>query len=188
MIFRLLREIALCGCGLATLGLLISAHAQGPGGPPPGGMPPGGGPPGGAGPGGFGPGGLGNPGNAARSNSRSENGATRSSHQLGPVGRWWDDKSVIKSIGLRKDQQKKMDAIFDSNRQAILDSYHSFLTEQAKLDKLNKDPKSDQASIFATIDSVGKAHVALQKTTAHVLLQIRQEMDPAQIAKLEKLP
>jgi Spy/CpxP family protein refolding chaperone len=182
---RLLRDIVLSTCMIAATGLLISAQAQGPGGPPHGG------PPGGAGPGGFGPGGPGNMGganNVPRPGSRSDSGAARSSQQFGPVGRWWDDKSVVKSIGLRKDQQKKMDTIFDSNRQAILDSYHSFLSEQAKLDKLNKDPKSDQASIFAAIDSVSKARAALQKTTAQMLLQIRQEMNSEQITKLEKLP
>jgi Spy/CpxP family protein refolding chaperone len=80
-----------------------------------------------------------------------------------------------------------MDTIFDSNRQAILASYRSFLSEQAKLDKLTKDPNSDQASIFAAIDSVSHARAALQKSTAQMLLQIRQEMDPEQIAKLEKI-
>jgi hypothetical protein len=104
------------------------------------------------------------------------------------VGRWWDDKSVIQAIGLRKDQQRKMDLIFNNNKPAILQSYKAFLNEQSKLDAVNKDPKADQTTTFATIDAVSKARASLQKATAQMLLQIRQEMDPEQIDKLEKLP
>jgi Spy/CpxP family protein refolding chaperone len=114
-------------------------------------------------------------------------GINHSSQQFGPVGRWWDDKSVIKTLGLSKDQQKKMDVIFEQNKPAILQSYKAFLSEQAKLDKLNKDSKSDQASVFAEIDSVSKARATLQKATAQMLIEVRQQMDEGQISKLEKL-
>ena len=41
--------------------------------------------------------------------------------QLGPPGqRWWDDKSMVKSLKLRPDQQAHMDAIFEQNRNALL--------------------------------------------------------------------
>jgi Spy/CpxP family protein refolding chaperone len=106
---------------------------------------------------------------------------------LGPVGRWWDDKSVAQTVGLRKDQQKKMDTIFNANKPAILDSYKTFLNEQAKLDALEKDPQTDKTRLFAAIDAVSQARASLQKATAQMLLQIRQQMDPDQITKLEKV-
>jgi Spy/CpxP family protein refolding chaperone len=168
----------------------VLAQGQGPGGPPHGGPPPGAsgpGSPGGGPPGAGGPGGPGGPSNSVKG-SRGTNGGPRSSQQFGPVGRWWDDKSVIKTIGISKEQQTKMDAIFDANKPAILDSYKKFLSQQSALEKVNKDPKADQATVFAAIDSVSKARAALQKTTAQMLLQIRQQMDQEQIAKLEKLP
>jgi Spy/CpxP family protein refolding chaperone len=175
---------------VATAGLLLGAgalaFAQGPGGPPHGGTPPGTQP--GGQPGGPGPGGQPGPNSPSSSSPHASSAATRSSQQFGPVGRWWDDKSVIKAVGIGKDQQKKMDAIFDANKPAILESYKKFLSEQAALDKINKDPKSDQATIFAAIDSVSKARASLQKATAQMLLEIRQQMAPDQIVKLEKLP
>ena len=168
---------------IATAGLLLGigtlAFAQGPGGPPHSAPPPSSQP--GGQPGGMGPGGP--PG----SSSRPSGATARSGQQFGPVGRWWDDKSVVKAVGIGKDQQKKMDAIFDANKPAILESYKKFLSEQAALDKVNKDPKSDQATIFAAIDSVSKARASLQKATAQMLLEIRQQMAPNQIVKLEKL-
>jgi Spy/CpxP family protein refolding chaperone len=183
-----LLKIAIAIAGL-SLGMGTLALAQGPGGPPhgnpPPGMPPGmqpGGQPGG-------PGGPPGPSNAGPqpSGSRASSATSRSSQQFGPVGRWWDDRSVVKTVGIGKEQQKKMDAIFDANKPAILESYKKFLSEQSALDKINKDPKSDQATIFAAIDAVSKARASLQKATAQMLLEIRQQMNADQISKLEKL-
>jgi Spy/CpxP family protein refolding chaperone len=105
--------------------------------------------------------------------------------QFGPVGRWWDDKSVMQAIGLSRVQQKKMDNIFDANKPAILDSYKTFLKAQANLSAVNKDPQSDKTRVFAAIDAVNEARSSLQKATSAMLLQIRQEMEPAQIDKLQ---
>lgn len=129
-----------------------------------------------------------NQSHAAGGNSRSQGGTAHSSGQFGPVGRWWDNKSVVQTIGLRKEQQKKMDVIFNANKPAILEAYKTFLSEQSKLNTINKNPQADQASTFAAIDAVNNARASLQKATAQMLLQIRKEMDPDQIAKLEKLP
>jgi hypothetical protein len=180
------RLLLVCACLLfaARLGALAQAPGGGPphGGPPPGSVGSGG--PGGPG----GPGSGSPPPSSSGAAGKSATGSgTRSSVQFGPVGRWWDDKSVVKTVGLTKDQQKKMDGIFDANKPAILQAYKTFLSEQSKLDKLNKDPKVDQQTLFTQIDAVSKARSSLEKATAQMLLGIRQQMDAAQIAKLEKL-
>jgi Spy/CpxP family protein refolding chaperone len=108
--------------------------------------------------------------------------------QFGPAGRWWDDKTVVQAVGLRREQQRKMDTIFDANKPAILDSYKIFLKAQANLAAVNKDPQADKAKVFAAIDAVNEARGSLQKATSSMLLQIRQEMDPIQITKLENVP
>jgi Spy/CpxP family protein refolding chaperone len=105
----------------------------------------------------------------------------------GPPGRWWDDRGFAKSVGLRKDQQKKMDQVFNANRTAILDSYNTLKKEQTQLDALSKQPKLDEARIFASIDAVAQARAALAKANAHMLLQVRQELDPDQVERVEKL-
>ena len=107
--------------------------------------------------------------------------------QFGPVGRWWDDQSVVQSIGLRREQQKRMDAIFDANKPAILDSYKGFLKAQSNLTAVNKDPQANKDRVFAAIDAVNQARASLQKATSAMLLQIRKEMDPDQVNKLEKI-
>jgi hypothetical protein len=103
------------------------------------------------------------------------------------VGRWWDDKTVIKAVGLSSTQKSRMDVIFSANKPAILASYKTYLSEQSKLQDLNSDPRVDQSRLFAAIDSVNQARAQLQKATSAMLLQIRAEMSADQIDKLEKL-
>ena len=179
---RTVTFLALLLCLLAPAAL----HAQGPGGPPhpgpgspgaPGGLPP-------AAPSGAPASGVG-----AHSHDPAQmHSGARSSTQFGRAGRWWDDKSVIRAIGITHDQQHKMDGIFDSNKSAILSSYKTFLKEQSHLESINKDTHADQAATFAAIDAVNNARAALQKATAQMLLEIRRQMSQDQIDKLEKLP
>jgi Spy/CpxP family protein refolding chaperone len=182
-----LRNLCVILSLVVTMGL--SANSQrpggGPGGPPPG-MP--GGPGGPNVPGG--PSGPGGPGGPPPSGTQGGRGAASNGGnvQFGPVGRWWDDKSVVKSLGLSSEQKKKMDTIFDANKPAIVASYKNFLAQKSKLDAISKDPKADQAATFAAIDAVNQARTDLTKATAQLYLQIRSEMSADQIEKLEKMP
>lgn len=182
---RSLRIICLFACFIAVPGLGSWAqhgHAQqskpeGPEGP-------------GGGPGFNGPGGPGNlhtPRGRERQTKNAEGAPQHNALQFGPVGRWWDNHSVMQQIGLSKDQQIKMDSIFDANKPAILASYKVFLKAQSSLNAVNKDTKADKATVFAAIDAVNNARSDLQKATSAMLMQIRSEMNPDQIAKLEKM-
>lgn len=196
MNWRLLRIACISICLVAAGALGVSAQGQRPGSAPPGGPPPvalpqGVPPAGGLPPGGSGPGAAGRaPNGTAASHLRSANTSrtTNGGLRLGPVGRWWDDRSVTQTIGLRKEQQRAMDAIFNANKPAILANYKALLSEKSKLEAISKDPKVDQTRLFAAIDTVNQARASLQKATSQMLLQIRQQMDPGQIVKLEALP
>jgi hypothetical protein len=174
----------LCGCLCLVLCLSIKSVAQGDGDHD---RDRGGGSGGPGGPGGLvGPGGPKEPRHSDRGKGRSVT-APHNALQFGPVGRWWDNRQVVQSIGLRREQQKRMDAIFDANKPAILDSYKVFLKAEASLTAVNKDPQANKDQVFAAIDGVNQARSSLQKATSSMLLQIRKEMDTDQIDKLEKI-
>jgi Spy/CpxP family protein refolding chaperone len=204
------KTLLLCLC-LVLAGGAAVAQGRGPGGggPPGGGGmggPGGGGPPGGmsGGPGRSGaPGdGRGNgPGNAPGGARPNDQGAApgsggarpnvasspaRGGLQLGPPGRWWDDKTFARDVGLTREQQKKMDSVFDANKGAIVDTYNALQREQAKLQTLSQAKTLDESKIFAQIDAVAQAKVALEKANAHMLLLVRQQMDAEQQAKMDK--
>jgi hypothetical protein len=162
-----------------------SVHAQGRG---PGGGRPGGGMPGGR-PGFGGPGRDGGKNNLpypGASHTESSNGSQGSLH-LGPRGRWWDNSGVARSIGLRKDQQKHMDSIFNSSKPALIESYQTLQREESKLAIISKQAHPDQTQLFAAIDSVNQARASLEKVTTQMLLQIRQQMDTEQLGRMESL-
>ncbi len=163
--------------GLALTGAL--AHAQrGPGG---GG--PGGGPGGGMG----GPGGM-IGGSRGMMGDRGPMIATpppRSGPQLGLPGRWWDDGKTIKRLSLRNDQQKKMDDIFDANRATLLSMFDNLQREESRLSSMSPKELQDEQKVFAQIDRVAAASAELEKERAHVQIQLRQQMDPEQLNKLD---
>jgi Spy/CpxP family protein refolding chaperone len=131
---------------------------------------------------------AGGPARSPAPNTRNggANSPTRGGLRLGPPGRWWDDKGFANSIGLRKDQQKKMDLIFNTNKSAILENYNSLQREESKLESLSKEPQPDRTRLFAQIDAVNQARSSLEKANAQMLLQIRQEMDPEQLTRMDK--
>jgi Spy/CpxP family protein refolding chaperone len=106
--------------------------------------------------------------------------------QLAPPGRWWDDKGFAKSLGLRPEQRKKMDDIFNANKGTILLRYQSLQQEEAHLEDITREPQLNEPTIFAAIDRVAQARAALEKANAHMLLLIRQEMDKDQTERLEQ--
>ena len=134
-----------------------------------------------------GPGGPNHPRHGEHEKGRNAIPPPRNALQFGPVGRWWDNRSVTQAIGLRREQQKRMDAIFDAHKPAILDSYKGFLKAQTDLATVNKDPQASKDRLFSAIDEVNQARSSLQKATSAMLLQIKKEMDPDQINKLEKI-
>jgi len=106
--------------------------------------------------------------------------------QLGPPGRWWDDRGFAKSLGLRPEQKKKMDDIFNANKGTILLRYQSLQQDEARLEDATREEQLDEASIFAAIDRVAQARASLEKANAHMLLLIRREMDKDQTERLEE--
>jgi Spy/CpxP family protein refolding chaperone len=185
-----------------------SAHAQGRGG---GGPPPGGGMGGPGGPGGGGmnggpmggpgfPQGPGSPGGGigrgapepgmeptpSAQGRQTADTNIRPGLQLGPPGRWWDDKSFAKSLKLRSDQQTRMDAIFEQNRAVLTARFQGLQQAEAQMDEVSRSPEPDESALFAQIDHVAQARAELDKANTHMLLQIRREMDADQIARLEK--
>lgn len=201
--FWRLARVALAGLCLAAFGVSIAfAQGHGGGGPPPGGgsggggMGPGGGMNGGMGGGGVSgpgfPGGGNRPGGGVAPVPNSTSPASRSQEvpghqplQLGPPGRWWDDRSYIKSLKLRPDQQARMDAIFEQNRDTLYSRLQNLYQAESQMEELARAPQPAEAALDAQIDRVAQARADLEKANTHVLLLIRKEMDPDQLKRLE---
>ena len=119
-------------------------------------------------------------------NAGSSAGTQRSGLQLGPPGRWWDDKHFAKALKLRTDQQQRMDNLFEQNRPVLLRRYETLEQEQLRMEGLLHASVLDEGNLYSQIDRIAQARAELEKANTHYLLQIRGEMDPDQIARLEQ--
>jgi multidrug efflux pump subunit AcrA (membrane-fusion protein) len=120
--------------------------------------------------------------------TKNRSAVTNGGIKLGPSGRWWDDRAARQQVGITHDQQRRMDTIFDANKQAILSTYREYEKQKANLDALSKDPKVEQSKLFEAIDAANEAKTALQKARTQMLLQIRQQLGSDQVTKLDTLP
>ncbi len=181
------REILLAILLTTTFGsAALAQHGGGGHGGGGGGMEQG---PGSGGPG-FAPGGIyardnrgANPNRAPE--SAGTVGGMRSRTQLGPLGRWWDDRHFAKDLKLRPEQQQHMDSIFETSRPTLLKSLQDYQGEQARLDAMYRSKTLDENTLYAQIDRVSQTRAELGKVYTHFMLQIRGEMEPDQIALLD---
>jgi Spy/CpxP family protein refolding chaperone len=141
------------------------------------------------GPGGYG-GGMSNPHDTRDGSgnipSEQGGGGARWGLQIGPPGRWWDDKHFVKSLHLRPDQQRRMDGIFEQSRPTLLKRYEALQKEQQQMETLTRARTLDENALFTQIDRVEQARADLAKATTHMFYQLRGEMDADQIAKIEQ--
>jgi Spy/CpxP family protein refolding chaperone len=117
--------------------------------------------------------------------NRNSAGRIHPSLQVGPPGRWWDDKHFAKQLKLSEDQQRHMDSIFEQNRPTLLKRYESLEQEEQRMETLTHAKTLDEGALFAQIDRIEQARADLGKATMHYQVQIRNELDQGQISKLE---
>lgn len=106
--------------------------------------------------------------------------------QVGPPGRWWDDKHFAKQLKLSDDQQHRMDAIFEQSRPVLLSRLENLEREEQRMEVLTHAKTLDEAALFTQIDRVEQARADLGKANLHYLVQLRGELDQDQIGRLEE--
>ena len=106
--------------------------------------------------------------------------------QLGPPGRWWDDKEFAQQLGLSAAQARRMDEIFQANRGTLLRLFRALEHEESSLEQLTTGNHLHEDQIFQQIDQVNRARAALEKANAHMLLEIRKQMTDEQTARLDQ--
>ena len=190
--FHFVRAAVVGLCLAAGTAATLQAQGGGRGGGPPGG----GGMGGGGMNGGMGGNRSGFPEGGSRPGLSPESIPSRNSNietparaglQLGPPGqRWWDDRGFVKSLKLRPDQQARMDAIFEQNRSLLLSRFDGLQQAEAQMAQLSSSSSPDESALYAQIDRVAQARAELEKANTHLLLQLRSQMDPDQIKRLEK--
>jgi flagellar biosynthesis/type III secretory pathway chaperone len=79
-----------------------------------------------------------------------------------------------------------MDAIFEQNRAVLSTRLQNLQQAESQMQTIANASEPDESALFAQIDRISQARADLEKANTHMLLQVRKEMDPGQIASLEK--
>jgi protein CpxP len=104
---------------------------------------------------------------------------------LGPRGRWWNNPDVAQKLGLNADQQKKMEAVFEQSRPALMDLSATVHKEEAAMEPLLAADQPDETKILAQIDRLAQARAELEKANARMLLGLRRLLTPEQWKTLQ---
>jgi Spy/CpxP family protein refolding chaperone len=107
--------------------------------------------------------------------------------QVGP-GTWWNNADTVSRLGLTKEQQKKMDDIFQQFRLTLIDLNASLSKEELILDPLIAAEKLDEVKILTQIDRIAQARAELEKANSRMLLGIRQSLTMEQWTKIQASP
>jgi protein CpxP len=104
---------------------------------------------------------------------------------LGPRGRWWNNPELVQKLGLTADQQKKMDAVVQQSRPALMDLSGNVRKEEMAIEPLLGVDQPDEGKILAQIDRVAQARAELEKANARMLLGLRRILTPDQWKTLQ---
>jgi Spy/CpxP family protein refolding chaperone len=105
--------------------------------------------------------------------------------QLGLPGRWWDERHNVKTLSLRPDQKQRMDEIFKASKPTLATALNNLQREEVNLSNMSAKDRQDETKMFAAISRVEAARVELAKQATHVQMQIRQQLDPEQLTRLD---
>ena len=118
--------------------------------------------------------------------------STRSSDPLSSLqvapGTWWNNAETAARLNLTKDQQKKMDDIFQQFRLTLIDLNASLSKEELIMAPLIGAERLDEVKILAQIDKIAQARAELEKANSRMLLAIRQSLTMEQWTKIESSP
>jgi Spy/CpxP family protein refolding chaperone len=107
--------------------------------------------------------------------------------QVAP-GTWWNNADTVTRLNLTKDQQKKMDDIFQQFRLTLIDLNASLSKEELIMDPLIAAERLDEAKILTQIDRIAQARAELEKANSRMLLAIRQSLTMEQWTKIQSSP
>jgi periplasmic protein CpxP/Spy len=104
---------------------------------------------------------------------------------LGPHGRWWNNPEFAQKLGLNADQQKKMEAVFEQSRPALMDLSGTVHKEETAMEPLLAADQPDEGKILAQIDRLAQARAELEKANGRMLLGLRRLLTPEQWKTLQ---
>jgi Spy/CpxP family protein refolding chaperone len=99
---------------------------------------------------------------------------------------WWTNTALVRRLGLTEDQKKKIEAIFDQHRSALIQKKTDLEKEEGSLARmLESEPLEHTKFISAQIDRVIQARGEMERTNSTMTLEMRQVLTLLQWMQLQ---
>jgi Spy/CpxP family protein refolding chaperone len=102
-----------------------------------------------------------------------------------PEGKWWQNPSMVQRLALTKDQQRKLENVFQQNRPKLIDLTATLDKEQAVLDPLLAGDHPQESNVLAQFDRVAEARLELERANARMLWGFRSILSSDQWKELQ---
>jgi Spy/CpxP family protein refolding chaperone len=113
--------------------------------------------------------------------------ALAAASQQGPPRRWWKAESIVKDLALTPDQSARIDTIFEAAFPELRQEREELERREAKLSRLLRDPKVDEATLAREIDRVETARASGNKTRSLMLMRMYRVLTPEQRVRFDEL-
>ncbi len=108
-------------------------------------------------------------------------------HMLMPMGRWWKNSEVAKTLGLNDTQVQKIEKIFLDSRLKLIDDHANLEKEEVKLEPLLAAENPDEKAVLSAIDRITAARATEEKDFAEMAFAVRRVLTPEQWKKLRSM-
>jgi Spy/CpxP family protein refolding chaperone len=100
-------------------------------------------------------------------------------------GKWWLNPRLVERLGLSKEQQRRIEEIFQQSRLKLIHLSASLEREQAILDPLLAADYPQESRVLAQFDRVAEARLELEKANARMLWGFRGVLSSDQWKELQ---
>lgn len=105
--------------------------------------------------------------------------------RIGPPGPWWLDNALVQRVGLNSDQIRQIEGLFQQNRNHLFETSSTLRKEESLLEPMLSADHPDEGRVLAQIDRIAQARSELEKTSARMLLSVRNVLTSDQWKRLQ---
>jgi Spy/CpxP family protein refolding chaperone len=105
----------------------------------------------------------------------------------GPRAPWWKDEAIKKEIGLREDQARRIDQIYESRAKAIAPWNDEILKQRELLNALMLDRTVTSTAIELQVDRMELPRMKVNESYFVMLHRMYMQLDPEQNKKLQAI-
>jgi Spy/CpxP family protein refolding chaperone len=101
---------------------------------------------------------------------------------------WWTNNALVTRLGLTDVQKSRIESTFEAHRQNLVSTKDQLEKQEAQLSKLLEAESIDRSAVFTQINRVIQARGEMERASATMTLEMREQLTRAQWTELQLQP